>query len=78
MTTTFDAAALRAELSALQRARWGGALTVSYMAQGITRTVTYKRDSEMATAITDLEGKLAGAEGRLVPREFLVYSSKGW
>jgi hypothetical protein len=35
-------------------------LTVSYMAQGITRTVTYKRDSEMAAAITDLEGKLAG------------------
>lgn len=51
---------------------------MKYLANGVTREVTYKRDSEMAAAITDLEAKLAEVEGRLAPRTMQIYSSKGW
>jgi hypothetical protein len=78
MTTTLDADALRAELAGLQKARWGGALTVKYQANGVTRETTYKSDRELAAAITDLLGQLAEVEGLRPPRSFVVHSSKGW
>ena len=73
-----DADALRAELAQLRRARWGGANTITYQANGVTRTVTYKTDRELAAALTDLERRLAEAEGLAPPRSFRVFSTKGW
>jgi hypothetical protein len=48
------------------------------MANGITRTVAFKSDLEMAAAIQDVEAKLAQAEGLAPPRSFVIHSSKGW
>ena len=37
MTTTLDAATLRADLEQLQRARWGGIESVTYQGNGVNR-----------------------------------------
>jgi len=58
-------AELEQRLETLQAARATGTLTVR-TADG--RTVTYKSDSDMATAIGDLKQQIAGVTGATVTR----------
>jgi hypothetical protein len=74
----YDVADLRAQLVALQSARWSGTLSVSYQANGITRTVGYKTDEQMASAIADLEQRIRILEGSHLPRNIAVRGRRGW
>jgi hypothetical protein len=74
----YDVADLRAQLVALQSARWSGTLSVSYQANGITRTVGYKTNEQMASAIADLEQRIRILEGRNLPRNIAVRGRSGW
>jgi len=74
----YDVADLKAQLVALQSARWSGTLSVSYQANGITRTVSYKTDAQMASAIADLEQRIRILEGRNLPRNIAVRGRSGW
>ena len=58
MTMTLEQ--MQAQLSALMTARFAGVRAVNYDG----RQVTYGSDAELAAAITDLEGRIARAEGR--------------
>jgi hypothetical protein len=74
----YDVADLRAQLVALQSARWSGTLSVSYQANGITRTVGYKTDEQMASAIADLEQRIRILEGSRLQRNIAVRGRRGW
>jgi hypothetical protein len=74
----YDVADLKAQLVALQSAGWSGTLSVSYQANGITRTVQYKTDAQMAAAIADLEQRIRILEGRSLPRNIAVRGRRGW
>jgi hypothetical protein len=64
------------QLDKLRRARATGMLTVSYLGNGISRSVTWKSDREMQTAIQDLERRIAAMQGG-GNRNIRVSSSKG-
>ena len=64
---------MRTLLSALQEARYAGVRAVSYDG----RTITYGSDSEMAAAITDLEGRIATASGSPRRRRWGTVATKG-
>ena len=51
---------------------------MSYQANGITRTVSYKTDAQMASAIADLEQRIRILEGRNLPRNIAVRGRSGW
>jgi hypothetical protein len=74
----YEVADLKAQLVALQSARWSGTLGVSYQANGITRTVGYKTDAQMASAIADLEQRIRILEGSRLPRNIAVRGRRGW
>jgi multidrug efflux pump subunit AcrB len=69
--------ALQAQLIALNKARASGHSSFSYMANGTTRTVTYKSDVEMQGAQNDLRRRIAELQGSM-PRTIKVSSSKGF
>lgn len=64
---------MRTLLTALQEARYAGVRSVSYDG----RTVTYGSDAEMATAITDLEARIAIASGTGRRRRWGTVATKG-
>ncbi|MGR3557164.1 MAG: phage head-tail joining protein [Sagittula sp.] len=59
-----DLERMQALLTALQEARFAGLRSVSYDG----KTVTYGSDAELATAIRDLEARIAAASGSSVRR----------
>lgn len=64
---------MRSLLSALQEARYAGIRSVSYDG----KTITYGSDAELAAAITDLEARLASAEGTPRRRRWGTSATKG-
>jgi len=64
---------MRTLLTALQEARYAGVRSVSYDG----RTITYGSDTEMATAISDLEGRIASASGTARRRRWGAVATKG-
>lgn len=64
---------MRTLLSALQEARYAGVRAVSYDG----RTITYGSDIELATAIADLEGRIAAASGSPRRRRWGTIATKG-
>jgi hypothetical protein len=50
---------LQARLDALNAARSGGIQTVSYKANGVERSVSYRSDIELRNAIQDLQWSYA-------------------
>jgi hypothetical protein len=67
---------LTIQLDKLRKARASGILTVAYVGNGISRSVTHKSDREMQTAIQDLERRIAALQGG-GNRTIRVSSSKG-
>jgi uncharacterized protein YcbX len=74
----YDVADLNAQLVALQSARWSGTLSVSYLANGVTRTIQYKSDAQMAAAIADLERRIDELQGVGRVRNIVVRGRRGW
>ena len=70
-------AELQSQLEKLNSARANGTSSVSYTANGATRIVTYKSDTEMREAANDLMRRIALLQG-LFPRTIKVSSSKGF
>ena len=69
-----DLERMRALLAALQEARYAGVRSVSYDG----KTITYGSDTELANAITDLEGRIATASsGTPRRRRWGTVASKG-
>jgi hypothetical protein len=64
---------LTAQRDALLAARYRGVRTVEMAG----RRVTYATDAEMAAAITDLERRIAAAQGGGPKRRILTSASKG-
>jgi len=64
---------MRTLRAALQEARYAGVRSVSYDG----RTITYGSDAEMATAIADLEGRIAVASGTSRRRRWGTVATKG-
>jgi hypothetical protein len=64
---------MRTLLTALQEARYAGVRSVSYDG----RSITYGSDAEMATAITDLETRIAAASGAPRRRRWGTIATKG-
>ncbi|MGB5172247.1 MAG: hypothetical protein WBN69_12500 [Eudoraea sp.] len=64
---------MRTLLTALQEARYAGVRSVSYDG----RTITYGSDTEMATAISDLECRIASASGTARRRRWGTVATKG-
>ncbi len=64
---------MRALLSALQEARFSGLRSVSYDG----KTLTYGSDEELASAIADLEARIARASGTARRRRWGTIATKG-
>ncbi|MGR3418410.1 phage head-tail joining protein [Paracoccus sp. (in: a-proteobacteria)] len=64
---------MRALLSALQEARFSGLRSVSYDG----KTLTYGSDAELASAIADLEARIARASGTARRRRWGTVATKG-
>ena len=69
---------LKALRSALVAARMSRERTISYQANGVTRSVTYASDIETKSALIDLETKIARLEGKPSVRIATVRSVKGF
>lgn len=69
---------LRANLTALKAARYGGVRKVRFHNAGEERETEFKSDAEMAAAILALERDIAFLEGAPGTRTMIVRSSKGW
>jgi hypothetical protein len=64
---------LTGQLEQLRKARVSGVSAITYMANGISRSMTYKSDKELDAAIQDLERRIAGGGNRTIR----VAASKG-
>ncbi len=64
---------MRALLTALQEARFSGLRSVSYDG----KTLTYGSDAELASAIADLESRIAHASGTARRRRWGTVATKG-
>ena len=64
---------MQALLSTLQEARFSGLRSVSYDG----KTLTYGSDTELATAIADLESRIARASGTARRRRWGTVATKG-
>lgn len=71
-----DLATLLAQLEALNAARASGLSVVSYMANGVSRSSTYKSDIEMQGAQLDLQRRIAALQGAGA-RTIRLATSKG-
>lgn len=69
----FEGRARRDPKSAAQRG-----LNSPVQANGVTREITYRRDSELQAAIADLESRIAELEGWGRPRNIPVRGVRGW
>lgn len=69
-----DLAELRTRLEKLKSNRAAGVHRVGEEDQ----FVEYRRDSEIAAAITALEAEIARKEGRGSARSIVIRSNKGW
>lgn len=69
-----DVTVLQARLEALKEVRASGSTEVTFG----ERTVRYRNDRELATAIVALEGEIAQIAGTPRPRNLVVQSVKGW
>jgi hypothetical protein len=67
---------LQAALVALNKARASGLSVVSYLANGVSRSVTYKHDAEMREAQNDLMRRIAALQGN-GNRTIKISASKG-
>ncbi|MGR3654326.1 MAG: phage head-tail joining protein [Alterinioella nitratireducens] len=68
-----DIERMQALLSALQEARFSGLRSVSYDG----KTLTYGSDAELASAIADLEARIARASGTARRRRWGTMATKG-
>ena len=73
-----DVDELRAKLTALRSARYGGVRKVRFHNAGEERETEFKSDAEMAAAVLALERDIALLEGTSSTRTLIVRSSKGW
>jgi hypothetical protein len=64
------------QLDKLRKARASGILTVTYLGNGTSRSVTWKSDRELNAAIQDLERRIAAMQSGN-NRTIRVSSSKG-
>jgi hypothetical protein len=71
-----DLVTLQAQLVALNKARASGISVVTYLANGVSRSVTYKHDAEMREAQNDLQRRIAALSGGN-NRTIKISSSKG-
>jgi hypothetical protein len=70
-------ASLTAQLEALQRARATGVRRVEITTgNGVSKSTEYKDDAQMASAIADLQHRIAAIGGRKVST-ILIATSKG-
>ena len=68
-----DLERMQALLTALQEARFAGLRSVSYDG----KTLTYGSDTELASAIADLEARIARASGMARRRRWGTVATKG-
>lgn len=68
---------LQAQLVALNAARAGGVSIVSYSANGVSRSASYKSDIEMREAQNDLQRRIAALSGNS-NRTIKISSGKGF
>ncbi len=69
-----DVTTLRAQLDALEAARFRGIRVVQFA----ERSVTYKSDTDLANAAAALRDKIAALEGGKSSGNVRVLSHKGW
>ena len=62
----------------LVRARASAERRVEYQANGVTRIVEFKSDSELRTALANIEARLGRVEGRSSVNVVALRSEKGW
>jgi hypothetical protein len=74
---TETVASLSAQLETLNAARASGARTVSYSANGVSRSVEYRSDIEMRNAQWDLQQRIAALQAGCPRRTVLVAPNKG-
>lgn len=74
---TETVAELQAQLATLNAARASGTSSVSYVANGVSRTVTYKSDIEMRGAQMDLQQRIVALQTDGTRRTVLVATNKG-
>jgi hypothetical protein len=67
---------LQSQIDRLNTARANGASVVTYLANGASRSVTYKSDREMNAAVQDLQRRLAALQAG-ARRVTYVDTSKG-
>jgi hypothetical protein len=65
-------------LVALYKTRASGLRRVEYQDGNSQRIVEYRTDGELAAAIADLEGRIAGAQGKYPVSVTYLRSEKGW
>jgi len=75
MTETVEE--LQAQLIALNKARASGVTTASYVANGVSRSVTWKSDVEMRNAQMDLQQRIAALQAGAPRRTVLINTNKG-
>ncbi|MGH6866086.1 MAG: hypothetical protein ACREDO_07965 [Methyloceanibacter sp.] len=75
---TMTPAEMRDLLRKLQQVRWTGDRRVTYIANGVERTVEHRSDIELRQAVGDLEREIARAEGRPGLQAVNITSEKGW
>lgn len=73
-----DLATLQSRLDALRASRATGVLSVRHVTDGVEQQVTYKSDSDMASAAAALEAEIASASGTRPVRTIVVRNSGGW
>jgi hypothetical protein len=74
---TETVASLSAQLETLNAARAAGVTTISYVANGVSRSITYKSDIEMRNAQWDLQQRIAALQTDGTRRTVLVAPNKG-
>ena len=67
---------LQSQLDKLNAARATGMLSVEYLANGVSRKISYKTDREMNAAVQDLQRRIAALQGN-TSRTVVVTTSKG-
>lgn len=65
---------LEAQLDGLRRAARSGALSVTYLGNGVTRKVEFRSYEDIMRAIADIEERLIGDR----PRNIVVRGERGW
>jgi hypothetical protein len=70
-------ASLQCQLDALNAARAKGALSVEYVANGVSRRVQWKSDREQNAAAQDLMRRISALSGTSPDRTVKIASSKG-